>query len=132
MQRDVDSSESARAFVTGTGFVFQCVGGIFLFGVCCVWTLTTYFNPPSTHSNAHWMDKLDLALLTIGAAATLVGGIGLVGTGIGLQGERSSSGVVSALVTGILALLFWSIFGLYCLKTESWSGRIASERERCR
>ena len=72
------------------------------------------------------MDDLAAALLTIGAAASLVGGVGLVGAGIGLQGERPSSGIVAALVTGLLSLVFWSIFGLYCFKTESWSGRIAS------
>ena len=110
----------------GAGFVFQCVGGVFLLGVCCVWSFTTYFNPPSPQPNAHWMDNLAAALLTIGAAATLVGGVGLVGAGIGLQGERPSSGIVAALVTGFLSLLFWSICGLYFFKTESWGGRIAS------
>ncbi|MCH7592236.1 MAG: hypothetical protein IH989_05610 [Planctomycetes bacterium] len=121
-----EPQESPRAFAISAGFVFQCVGGVFLLGVCCVWSFTTYFSAPPTHSNAHWMDDLGAALLTIGAAATLVGGVGLVGAGIGLQGERPSSGIVAALVTGLLSLVFWSIFGLYCFKTESWSGRIAS------
>ena len=39
---------------------------------------------------------------------------------------RSSSGIVAALVTGLLSGVFWVIFGLYCFKTDSWSGRIVS------
>lgn len=110
----------------GTGFVFLCVGAVFLFGVCCVWSYTTYFNAPSTHSGGHWMDNLSAALLTIGAAATLTGGVGLVGVGIGLQGERPSSGMAAVIVTGLLGLTFWVICGLYCFRTDSWSGRITS------
>ena len=121
-----DAQESPRAFVVSAGFVFQAVGGIFLMGVCSVWSFTTYFSAPATHSDAHWMDNLSSALLTIGAAATLFGGVGLAGTGIGMQGERPSSGIAAALVTGLLSAVFWTIFGLYCLKTESWSGRITA------
>ena len=121
-----DPSESPRAYVVAVGFVFQCVGAVLLLGVCCVWSYTTYFNTPVTHSDAHWLDNLSNALLTIGVAATLLGGVGLVGTGIGLNGERPSSGIAAASLTGLLCVVFWSIFGLYCLKTDSWSGRITS------
>lgn len=72
------------------------------------------------------MDNLAAALLTIGAAATLAGGVGLCGVGIGLQGERPSSGIAAFIVTGLLGLTFWIIFGIYCFRTDSWSGRITA------
>ena len=127
----VDEPPSATAFATGTGAVFQSVGVIFVLGVFLFWVLTTYFIPPSAEGGAHWSDdlrgdRLSAALLTFGVAATIVGGLGLIGAGIGLQGERPSSGNMAMLVTGVLMIVYWSNCALFFFGTESWIGTLLS------
>ncbi len=122
---------SPRAFVVGTGFVCQSVGLVFAFGVCCFWSLTTYFVPPEAGSHEHWMDnltgdRLAAALVSIGVAVSLVGGLGLIGAGVGLQGEQSNSGRVAMAVTGVVGLTYWVLCALFVFKTDSWSGCVIS------
>lgn len=71
-------------------------------------------------------DRLAEALLTIGVAVTLVGGIGLATAGIGLLGERPSSGRVAMIVTALTSLTYWVICALFLFKTDSWSGGLVS------
>ena len=124
-------SPSPRAFAIATGFVFQSVGMMSVLGVCCFWSLTTYFVPPDAGSGTHWMENLSgerlaSALVTIGVAVSLVGGMGLIGVGVGLQAEQPSSGWAAMIVTSILAMTYWVVCALFVFKVGSWSGGIVS------
>ena len=112
---------SPRAFVTATGYVFQIVGLVLVLGGCVLWGFVGFvedrLDEPINVAGDYF--KRDALAATVSLACiltTLVAGLGLIGTGLGLQGENRSSGRWALVVTGALAavwgggaLTFWFI-----------------------
>ncbi len=105
---------SPLAFVTATGFVFQIVGLILAFGGCCLWSLSGKFEAPQAtpvDEMADYVASTAVQLNTtsmVGLVVTFVAGIGLLATGMGLQGEHPSSGRTAMAVSGALAVAWWA------------------------
>lgn len=102
---------SPRAFAIGTGVVFQTAGGILLFGACLFWGITAWAVPSVSKPLANWTDffrgeHLPSALMTVALLGTLLGGAALLAVGVGLQGERPSSGRAAMLVTALLTVCY--------------------------
>lgn len=116
---------SPRAFATGTGAVFQSLGLVLLFGACCFWSLSGTLVERASEPAANWTtylagDRMPAAALTIGVATTLIGGIGLVGIGIGLHGERPDSGKAATVLTAVMAVIYWTLTLLLLTKGDRW------------
>lgn len=122
---DDGSASSPRAFAIGTGSVFQTVGSVFLLGSCCFWSLSGRVVARASQPAAHWGeyltgDRLPAAVLMIGVVTTLIGGIGLVGVGIGLTGERPGSGRAGLLLTAVMGIIYSAATVLLALYGDSW------------
>lgn len=120
------SPDSPRAHVIATGHIFFSVGLVFLLGACCFWGFSSHVVRPADEPAARWADyfsgdRLPAAMLTIGVATTLIGGFGLVAVGVGLQGERPSSGPVAVVLTALMAIVYWGTCAVLIVKTGSWS-----------
>ena len=116
---------SPRAFATATGYVLQLVGLVFLLGSCCFWTFSNHIVEQPKEPVAHWTDHLrgeglSAAGLTICAVVTLIGGIALVATGIGLHGELPASGRLAMIVTAMMAILYWTLAILLIASAKTW------------
>ncbi|MFQ5494268.1 MAG: hypothetical protein ACE5EX_02710 [Phycisphaerae bacterium] len=115
---------SPRAFAVGTGFVFQSVGMVFLLGACCLGSLSDRLVKPADDPGVRWVDylrgeEMPAAVATIALATTLIGGIGLIGTGIGLRGERPGSGPAAVVVTTIMTAVYCWASVVLTLKAPS-------------
>ena len=115
---------SPRAFAVGTGLCCQAVGLVFLLGSCCVWSLSANVVEPSPEPAERRTDdlvgdRLPAAVLMIGLAVTLVGGMALVAVGTGLQGERPSSGILAMVVTGLMTGVYAASAVLLIVHTGS-------------
>ncbi len=102
---------SPRAFVIGSGAVFQSVGGLFVFMACVVWLISAWTVPKAAAPQSQWNgffheEHLPSALMTIALLLTFVGGLGLLAVGLGLQGERPGSGRVAMAASGLLATCY--------------------------
>lgn len=117
---------SARKTVQAVGQAFQAVGALFVLGSCLVWVLSAWTFRAAKRPPSHWLEYLSgehlpAAALTVGIFTTLVGGIGLGAVGMGLQGERPTSGRAAVVVTTVLAGLYWGLFFLLLLAPAgSW------------
>jgi hypothetical protein len=114
--QDSPEGRSPRAFAIGTGFVFQSVGVVLLLGSCCFWSFSGHLVEPASQPTQQWTDhfhgdNLPIALLTVAVVTTVVFGAGLIGVGIGLQGERAGSGTAAVLLTATIAVIYWACFG---------------------
>ncbi len=121
-----EAATSPRAFAIGTGYLFQSVGIIFLLGGCCSWALIGYLVEQATVPSAHWTgyfltERMPAAVLTVCLAVTVIGGVGLVGVGIGLQGEQRGSGRAAVMLCCCMALVYWGATTLLAIGTDSWS-----------
>ena len=103
---------SPRAFVTATGYVFQIVGFVLVMGGCVLWGFAGFvedrLDEPINMVGDYF--KGDARVRTVSLAciiSTLVSGLGLIATGLGLQGENRSSGQWALVVTGVLAAVWW-------------------------
>jgi hypothetical protein len=115
---------SPRDFAIHTGYAFQTVGSVLLLGSCCIWSLSGRWITKVDRPTAHWTDhlqgdRLPAAVLTIAIAASLIGGAGLIGVGIGLHGERPGSGRAAMVVTGAMAIIYGC-----CAVTLFWAKAI--------
>ena len=122
---DADSSPAPRASVIAIGYLFQSIGLVLLLGAFCFWPFSSRFVTPAEAPPQRWTeyllgDRAAAALFTIGLATTFIGGIGLVAVGVGLQGERRSSGRAAMAVTAAMAASYWVSGGLLIVKTGSW------------
>lgn len=108
--RHRDAGSNPRTFAIGTGAVLQTVGTLLALGGCCLWSTSNYFLRPADGPAARWSDFLfanpAAAAWTIGMLTSFVGGIGLIAAGVGLQGERASSGRIAMFVSGTMTLIF--------------------------
>ncbi len=103
---------SPRAFVTATGFVFQIVGFVLVMGACVLWGFAGFVEdrldePINMAGDYFRSDALAATVSLVCILTTLVAGLGLIGTGLGLQGENRSSGRWALIVTGVLAAVWW-------------------------
>ena len=81
-------------------------------GGCVLWGFAGFvedrLNEPINTAGDYF--KSDALVATVSLACiltTLVAGLGLLGTGLGLQGENRSSGQWALVVTGVLAAVWW-------------------------
>ena len=100
---------SPRAFATATGAVFQVIGSIFAFGSCCILSISGLVFAPASQPAEQWFsylsgDRFETAMATLQIVASLVGGLGLIAAGIGMQSERPRSGAVGMWSSGLLML----------------------------
>lgn len=99
---------SPRAFAMGSGFVFQTVGGILVLASCIVGGISAWAVPKASAPLLSWMDffrgeNLPSALMTVALLTSLVGGLALLAVGLGLQGERASSGRAAMIASGLMS-----------------------------
>ncbi len=118
-------SDNPRAFVTGAGFVLQGAGMVCMLGACGVWLFSAFFIDHAESPVDKWTDFLHssssaAAYITLGIATSLVGGIGLAAVGVGLQGEKASSGYWAMGVTGLMTLVYGALTVVLFLRTGHW------------
>ncbi len=120
-----EPKQSPRAFAVGTGFVFQLVGIAFLASACLGGVAGAFIAEPASTPVTRWIDHLKgdsplAGLLTLGIVVGFVGGAGLIGVGVGLQGERPSSGRNAMIVSAPLALAYWALAGIVLSVAGEW------------
>lgn len=103
------SPASPRAFATATGFVFQVAGAICALGSCCIASISGFVFSPASSPAEHWFsylsaDRFETAMATLLIVVSLVGGLGLVAAGIGMQAERPRSGGAGMWASGLMAI----------------------------
>ncbi len=103
------AAPTPRAFATATGAVFQVIGSIFAFGSCCILSISGLVFAPASQPAEQWFaylsgDRFETAMATLQIVVSLVGGLGLVAAGIGMQSERPRSGAVGMWSSGVLML----------------------------
>ena len=102
---------SLRSFVTATGYIFQVVGLAFAGGGCLLWTLTGYLEPtldePIAVVGDYFQSSARVMAINLACiATTCVAGLGLLATGLGMQGERPGSGRWAMVIAAILAIVW--------------------------
>ncbi len=125
------AGENPRAFSQGTGYVLQIVGLILMLSGCCVCSLLGWYQdesdvPINSPADYFAQPNLPLALAALNLFASFAGGIGLLGAGIGLQGDRPNSGRIAMWITGLLALTWWATAVAHLLLTKSIPGTITA------
>jgi hypothetical protein len=106
-----ESVASPRAFAMGSGLVFQTVGGLLVFAACLIWGISAWTIPKASTPLANWIDffrgeNLPSALMTIALLTSFVGGLALLAVGLGLQGERPSSGRAAMITSTLMAACY--------------------------
>jgi len=121
-QADSGRTPSPRAFAIGTGVAFQTVGGVLVIiaivaGIISVWVVPKASAPLSNWIDFFGKEHLPSALMTIATLNTLIGGLAMMAAGVGLQGERRSSGRVAMLVSGLMISCYFVIIITYIVAT---------------
>ncbi len=123
-----DDSANPRNFAMGTGVVFQSVGCILLFGGCCLWSISGHLVTPDATPPDTWLgyfsSRTSAVAWTMGVTTSFVGGLGLAAIGVGLQGERASSGKLSVIATAILTIMFAIVACLLGIEESRWGAAI--------
>ena len=109
-----DPTPSPRAFAIGTGVAFQAVGAVLVFAACVAWGISAWTAPKASTPLSNGTEffrgeHLPSALMTVALLTTFVGGGGLLAVGVGLQGERPSSGRAAMLASGAMAACYFII-----------------------
>ncbi len=124
----VEDSANPRNFAMGTGVVFQSVGCILLFGGCCLWSISGHIVTPDVSPPDTWLgyfsSRTEAAAWTIGVLTSFVGGLALAAIGVGLQGERASSGKFSVIATPIFSGIYAVVAGLLGFGEGRWGAAI--------
>ncbi len=121
-----------RAFVTATGFVFQVLGFVLAGGGCLLWSISGFLEdeldqPINVVSDYVRRGVLSKTIALVCIVTTSIAGLGLIATGLGLQGERRGSGLWALAVTGILALVWWgSMVGFVWVSAVYWKIIVAA------
>lgn len=113
-----ENESNPRAFVTATGFIFQVVGMVLAAGGCVLWSVSGFLEAPLDEPINVLSDYAREGALarTVGLACiatTLIAGLGLIATGLGLQGERRTSGRWALVFAAVLAVVWCA--GAICL-----------------
>ncbi len=117
---------SLRSFVTATGYIFQIVGLAFAGGGCLVWTLTglleTKLDEPIAVVSDYFQSSARVMAISLACiATTCVAGLGLIATGLGMQGERPGSGRWAMVIAAILAMVWLAgAIGLTWISGPLW------------
>lgn len=123
-----DGGSDPRNFVVGTGVVFQSVGCVLLFGGCCLWSISGHVVTPDSAPPESWLgyfsNRTAAVAWTIGVAASFVGGLALAAVGVGLQGERASSGRIGLVAAALLFAIFSAVAGLLGFADSRWGAAI--------
>ncbi|MGB0714627.1 MAG: hypothetical protein ACPGXK_02040 [Phycisphaerae bacterium] len=114
-----------RAFVTGTGFVFQGFGGFLLAGSCLIWVLGNVAVPVKAPDADSWGDLMTpegVKRLTAatGIVTSWVGSLALLATGVGLQGERPRSAGRAQFVAFVLTFIYLACAVLLIVLGMQW------------
>lgn len=124
----VDKGANPRNFAMGTGVVFQSVGCILLFGGCCLWSISGHVVTPDTAPPESWLgyfsSRPSAVAWTLGVTTSFVGGLGLAALGVGLLGERASSGKLSVIATAILVVSYLVVAGMLGFAESRWGAAI--------
>ena len=120
-----DLSASPRAFVTATGYVMQGVGLVLVLGSCGIWPLLAKLERPAGPPPGQWREflsgaSLPAALITLAAFNSVVGGIGLIAAGVGLQGERKRSGRIAIAICSVVTAVYVVLGTLLIARTDAW------------
>ncbi len=126
VQGDKPPSDT-RMFMRGTGTLFQAMGIALLLTACGVWAISGYVVKPVSNPPQQWRsyltsEHLPASLLALGILTSFVGGLGLSAAGIGLQGERPSSGRAALIVCGVLSILLLAIAFSCVVFAKLWIG----------
>ncbi len=122
-----DQPVSPRAFASGCGFVFQAVGATLFLASCCLWASSdTVFPIEQSERGSDFVSQLRQAgsampIVTLGMILTLIGGLGLAATGIGLQGERPRSGGAGMIAAGFFTAAQATTAILLVQRSGSWA-----------
>jgi len=125
------STTSPRAFAIRTGQLCQTLGMTFLFGACCLWSLSGRLVTQADQPAKRWTDyltgdRLPAAVLTLDLIVTLLGGLGLLAAGIGLNAERRGSGTVAAVTAGAMSLAYWASCLTLAMYAGSWAATLTA------
>lgn len=116
-------SPPPRAFTQGVGLVFQIVGGtMFLlsFTVCCGSSLLSKDWATTTElTRVGWGSMSGQRALSIALFATVLFGLGLAGTGLGMQAEYRRSGWWAVIVAGA-GTPFWMLQTVFWISAVGW------------
>lgn len=98
-----------RGFARGTGFIFQFVGFIFLFGGCCLGSLSGLIQGPidaTPRDVVEWVTASPpgQVISAVNTVVTALAGLALMVFGIGLSNERRTSATGAVIVTVVLAV----------------------------
>ncbi len=123
--------DTPRAFVTGTGVVFQFVGVLYFLAAAAYWFLSGRLqndaSVPIERFADYWAEpNRALTLDTINVLASFCGGLAMAALGIGLQGEQRGSGRAALFVTGVLALIHLAATVGYWAVGPHWFGMLVS------
>lgn len=118
-----ESADSPRAFVTASGFVLQMFGGLLTFGALVAWGLSALMTSSTAAPTPRWTDHLSgpqsaAALLTLGLFVTLIGGLGLMAVGVGMQGEKKGSALAGVVVGSAMSLAYLALAVLFVVLTR--------------
>lgn len=114
LPRSESSPPSPRAFAIGTGVVFQSVGGMLAFAALVAALISPWTIPRSEKPVEQWFqffekDHLPYAMAAIVIITSLIGGLAFVAVGLGLQGERPSSGRVAMVAAGLIGAAYLGV-----------------------
>ena len=103
--------ENPRAFVTASGFLLQVLGGFLTFSACLAWAISAMLSSSTATPAPRWTDHLTgpqsaTALVTLGLFTSLVGGLGLLAAGVGMQGEKKGSALTGLVMSSLMALVY--------------------------
>lgn len=114
LPRSDSSTPSPRAFAIGAGVVFQSVGGILALAALVAALISPWAIPRSEKPVEQWFqffekDHLPYAMAAIVIITSLIGGLAFVAVGLGLQGERRSSGRVAMVTAGLIGATYLGV-----------------------
>ncbi len=101
-----------RAFVTASGYLFQGAGLVLACSTCCLWSISGWtqgklHQPVDGPSDYLRLETLPWTVAMLSTVLSFAGGLGRVAGGLGLQGERPSSGRWALGISGLLAAVWW-------------------------
>lgn len=119
-----DSSQ--RCFAVVTGYLFNVIGIVLILSTCFLLLLSGWIIAPWDAPVDRWADlltpqRISATLAGAGLIVSFVGGAGLIATGVGLQGERPSSGWPAMMVAGVLAASHIVMVVLACVLGGAWA-----------